>query len=159
MGHEESGGKKHGSSQGKLDVGEDLGEFKKRVDRLIDDLDKSEASHKKMTGSKLAQTAFGSKSFTEAGVFATAYETVHAQLELLSATLGQQLEAMGITVHMAEGDYKQIDEEEALRLRRIQKRTERFWEQHQKEKNPPKPPEHGKEDGGGKGKGSGGAGG
>lgn len=158
MGHEESGGKKHGSSQGKLDVGEDLGEFKKRVDRLIDDLDKSEASHKKMTGDKLAQTAFGSESFTEAGVFATAYETVHAQLELLSETLGQQLEAMGITVHMAEGDYKQVDQEEALRLQRIQKRTELYWERHQKEKNPPKPPDDGKGSGG-KGKGSGGAGG
>ncbi|MFJ1993298.1 hypothetical protein [Streptomyces sp. DASNCL29] len=157
MGQKDTGGNKHGSPKDKLGVGEDLGRFKKRVDQLLDDLDKSEASHKKMVGYKLTNTAFGSAEFPEAQTLATAYEIVHAQLELLSETLGQQLEAMGITVHMAEGDYKNIDQEEALRLQRIQKRTELYYEQYQKKKHPHEPSADDKKTGDGKG--SGGAGG
>ncbi|MBT2385231.1 hypothetical protein [Streptomyces sp. ISL-11] len=110
---------------------ESLQEFKKRVDRLLDKLDGSAASHTQITQQKVKQSAYGSSVFTEATDLASAYDTVHARLEAFSRILGDQLEAMGTAVSMADGDYEHVDKEHADRLYAIQKRAEEYWKQQQ----------------------------
>ncbi|WP_053161250.1 hypothetical protein [Streptomyces caatingaensis] len=114
-----------------LDAPDDsLQGFKKRVDRLLHDLDASAASHKHISDQKVPQAAYGT--FEEAQQLSKAYDKVHAQLELLSRMLGDQLEAMGIAVDMADRDYKGVDHEHAARLAAIQKQSAKDWEQQQK---------------------------
>ncbi|GAA2925722.1 hypothetical protein GCM10020221_22090 [Streptomyces thioluteus] len=70
--------------------------------------------------------------FEEGEALSKAYDKVHAQLELLSRMLGDQLEAMGIAVDLADRDYRGEDREHAARLAAIQKRSAKDWEQQQK---------------------------
>ncbi|MEU4898626.1 MULTISPECIES: hypothetical protein [Streptomyces] len=114
---------------------ESLQEFKKRVDRLLTELDKSSAAHGKISEQKVTATAYG-KNFPEALSLSSAYELVHGRLELLSQTLGEQLEAMGITVSAADSDYQTVDHEHGERLKAIQRRTQAYYEQYQKEHDP-----------------------
>ncbi|GAA0428240.1 hypothetical protein [Streptomyces luteireticuli] len=114
-----------------LDASDDsLQGFKKRVDKLLHDLDASAASHRHIGDQKVAQAAYGS--FKEGEDLSRAYDKVHAQLELLSRMLGDQLEAMGIAVDMADRDYQGVDHEHAARLAAIQKQSAKDWEQQQK---------------------------
>ncbi|MGW5448909.1 hypothetical protein [Streptomyces asiaticus] len=114
---------------------ESLQEFKKRVDRLLTDLDKSDAAHGKISQQTVTTAAYG-QNFPEAMSLASAYELVHGRLQLLSRTLGEQLEAMGITVGAADGDYQTVDHEHAQRLKAIQERTQNYYEQYQKQHEP-----------------------
>ncbi|QLH24466.1 hypothetical protein [Streptomyces sp. Rer75] len=119
-------------SSPKLDApSESLQEFKKRVDRLLTELDKSTAAHGKLSEQKVAATAYGA--FEQATTLAEAYNKAHSRLQLLSRILGEQLEAMGITVGAADGDYQEMDQEHARRLKAIQARTSKYYEQYQKE--------------------------
>ncbi|MFE2182721.1 hypothetical protein [Streptomyces sp. NPDC059455] len=114
---------------------ESLQEFKKRVDRLLTDLDKSDAAHGKISQQTVTTAAYG-QNFPEALSLASAYELVHGRLQLLSRTLGEQLEAMGMTVGAADGDYQTVDHEHAQRLKAIQERTQNYYEQYQKQHEP-----------------------
>jgi hypothetical protein len=119
-------------SSPKLDApSESLQEFKKRVDRLLTELDKSTAAHGTLGEQKVAATAYGE--FEQATALAKAYDKAHSHLQLLSRTLGEQLEAMGITVAAADGDYQEMDQEHARRLKAIQARTSKYYEKYQKE--------------------------
>ncbi|MBH1934072.1 hypothetical protein I5Q34_07155 [Streptomyces sp. AV19] len=113
-----------------LDASDDsLQGFKKRVDRLLHDLDASAASHKHISDQKVPGAAYGT--FEEGKALSQAYDKVHQQLELLSRMLGDQLEAMGIAVDMADRDYQGEDREHAERLAAIQKRSVKDWKQQQ----------------------------
>ncbi|NEC68517.1 hypothetical protein [Streptomyces sp. SID9727] len=103
--------------------GESLKSFKSRVDRLLMTLDGSSAAHGRITEQKVAAAAYGTR-FVEAMALSTTYALVHLRLTELSRTLGEQLEAMGITVDLADRDYEDVDQEYANRLRAIQKRLE-----------------------------------
>ncbi|MFD7502042.1 hypothetical protein [Streptomyces sp. NPDC059850] len=117
-------------SSPKLDApSESLQEFKKRVDRLLTELDKSTAAHGKLGEQSVKPTAYGT--FEQATAIANAYDKVHGRLALLSRTLGEQLEALGITVSAADGDYQEMDHEQAQRLKAIQARTSKYYEQYQ----------------------------
>ncbi|WP_171170980.1 hypothetical protein [Streptomyces sp. I05A-00742] len=116
--------------------------LKKRVDRLLGKMDKSAASHKHIADQKVSKEAFGS--FHEAEALSKEYDRVHQRLELLSQMLGDQLEAMSLAVGMADGDYKNTDQEHSKRLAAIQKRSIENWEQQQKLKQQDERNKHGK---------------
>ncbi|MDJ0342331.1 hypothetical protein QMK19_21595 [Streptomyces sp. H10-C2] len=117
---------------------ESLQNFKARVDRLLATLDKSPAAHARITDQKVTTSAYGT-GFPEAIQLSGAYDTVHARLEMLSKTLGDQLEAMGITVDLADRGYQNVDQEHADRLFAIQKRTEIYYKKPGAETDPGSP--------------------
>lgn len=102
---------------------ESLKSFKTRVDKLLTALDGSPAAHSRITEQKVTAAAYGT-GFPEAIGLSGAYDIVHARLTDLSRTLGEQLEAMGITVDIADRGYQNVDQEYAERLHAIQKRVE-----------------------------------
>ncbi|MEC4019170.1 hypothetical protein [Streptomyces sp. H27-D2] len=114
---------------------ESLKTFKGRVDTMLAELEGSKASHGNIGHQKVSRASYGS-GFAEADDLAALYEKVHAQLETLSKTFGDQIEAMGIAVQMADKGYTGADEEQAERLRAIQRRTRKHYEP------PLKPAEH-----------------
>lgn len=101
---------------------ESLQKFKIRVDKLLTTLDKSPAAHTRITEQKVTTAAYGT-GFPEALGLSSAYDMVHARLEQLSKTLSDQLEAMGITVDLADRGYENVDQEHSERLNAIQQRT------------------------------------
>lgn len=114
---------------------ESLQSFKTRVDKLLTKLDGSPAAHNRITEQKVTPASYGT-GFPEAMGLSSAYDKVHAQLELLSKTLGDQLEAMGITVALADRGYENVDKEYSERLHAIQKRTETHYKEPDTGKDP-----------------------
>ncbi|MFD4762356.1 hypothetical protein ACFWOJ_26860 [Streptomyces sp. NPDC058439] len=127
---------------------ESLQKFKIRVDRLLTTLDGSPAAHSRITEQKVTPAAYGT-GFPEALGLSSAYDMVHARLALLSKTLGDQLEAMGITVDMADRGYQNVDQEHADRLHAIQQRTEVNYRKPGTDKAPGTPVEDKGKTGGG----------
>ncbi|MHC3818225.1 hypothetical protein [Streptomyces sp. DT9] len=105
---------------------ESLQKFKIRVDKLLTKLEGSPAAHSRITEQKVDKAAYGNN-FPEATGLDLAYERVHTRLALLSKTLGDQLEAMGITVDLADRGYENVDQEHSERLHAIQQRTEIYY--------------------------------
>lgn len=103
---------------------ESLKDFKKRVDKMLDDLEKSPASHKKIGDQTVSATAYGT-GFTEADDLMREYNKVHGNLKSLSQTLGDQIETMSITVELIRKDFTGVDEDTLHRLRTLQKRMEK----------------------------------
>ncbi|MGW1183102.1 hypothetical protein ACWD7Y_17410 [Streptomyces drozdowiczii] len=112
---------------------ESLKSFKTRVDKLLTALDGSPAAHSRITEQKVTAAAYGT-GFWEAVGLSASYDLVHSRLTELSKTLGEQLEAMGITVDFADRGYQNVDHEYAERLKAIQKRVEA---EHQKPETDP----------------------
>lgn len=114
---------------------ESLQKFKIRVDALLTKLDGSPAAHNRITEQTVAGTAYGTR-FPEAAALSVAYKRVHGRLVLLSKTLGDQLEAMGITVDLADRGYENVDQEYSERLYAIQQRTEAYYKKPDTGKDP-----------------------
>ncbi|WP_327259102.1 hypothetical protein [Streptomyces sp. NBC_01240] len=127
---------------------ESLQKFKIRVDRLLTTLDGSPAAHSRITEQKVTPAAYGT-GFPEALGLSSAYDMVHARLALLSKTLGDQLEAMGITVDIADRGYQNVDQEHADRLHAIQQRTEVNYRKPGSDTDPGVPAEDRAKTGGG----------
>ncbi|MFF3261053.1 hypothetical protein [Streptomyces sp. NPDC002932] len=106
---------------------ESLQKFKIRVDKLLTKLDGSPAAHSRITEQKVDKAAYGSADFPEAMGLDMAYTKVHERLTLLSKTLSDQLEAMGITVDLADRGYENVDQDHSERLHAIQQRTETYY--------------------------------
>ncbi|MCG7524227.1 hypothetical protein MHW47_07185 [Streptomyces sp. OfavH-34-F] len=113
--------------------GESLKHFKTRVDRLLTTLDASPAAHGRLGEQRLGTAAYGTD-FAEAMMLSLTYKVVHLRLTQLSRTLGEQLEAMGLTVALADRGYENVDQEYADRLHAIQKRVAAGY------RRPPAPP-------------------
>ncbi|AQA14362.1 hypothetical protein HUF15_43140 [Streptomyces samsunensis] len=107
---------------------ETLAKFKKRLDKVLTDLDKSPASRKTISQQSITRDAYGSgPGFTSADDLANLYEKVHARLETLSKSFGDQIEAMGLMAIFAERGYDGMDAEQARRMREIQARTREHY--------------------------------
>ncbi|GAB2631397.1 hypothetical protein GCM10027168_73430 [Streptomyces capparidis] len=105
---------------------ETLESFKKRIDDLITDLEKSKAAPNEISEGTLATGDFGT-GFVEAEKLYGAYKPVHTKLKELSKTFADQIEAMRLLVGMANNDYRNVDEEQRDRLWEIRQKTERHW--------------------------------
>ncbi|CCB77199.1 protein of unknown function [Streptantibioticus cattleyicolor NRRL 8057 = DSM 46488] len=105
---------------------ESLVTFKNGVDQILADLEHSDASHTRIRDQIITKAAFGADHFPEAADISAAYDEVHDRLATLSQLLGDQLEAMGITVDMARHGYEDVDADQAQRLMSIQRRTQQY---------------------------------
>ncbi|MCX5321824.1 DUF2563 family protein [Streptomyces sp. NBC_00120] len=97
--------------------GETLSAFKRRVDALLRDLEKSHAAPKKIAGGTLSAGRLGT--FDEADALHSSYTHVHTQLENLSKMLALQIEALVVTVEASKTGYDNLDEDVRARLNRI----------------------------------------
>ncbi|MEU0930021.1 hypothetical protein [Streptomyces malaysiensis] len=107
---------------------ETLAKFKKRLDKVLTDLDKSPASRKTISQQSITRDAYGSgPGFTSADDLANLYEKVHARLETLSKSFGDQIEAMGLMAIVAERGLDGMDAEQARRMQEIQARAQKYY--------------------------------
>ncbi|GAA1890679.1 hypothetical protein GCM10009753_19210 [Streptantibioticus ferralitis] len=106
---------------------ESLAVFKGRVDKMLSDLEKSQASHTNVGAQGIEHSSYG-EGFAEAGDLAGLYDKVHGRLVALSKTFGEQIEALGIAVQMAKDGYSGADQEQMERLIAIQQSTEKFYQ-------------------------------
>ena len=106
---------------------ESLADFKKVLDSVLQDLDKSYASHSKVSDQTVAQASYGD--FDEARALASTYDSVHDTLKSLAQVWGAQIEALGISVDMANRGYQAVDEEHRDRLRGLQAQIQQFYTQ------------------------------
>lgn len=97
--------------------GETLTAFKRRVDTLLRDLEKSHAAPSKIAGGTLGAGRLGA--FDEADLLHSSYTHVHTQLENLSKMLALQIEALVVTVDASKTGYDNLDEDVRARLNRI----------------------------------------
>ncbi|QIY99456.1 hypothetical protein HEP87_43035 [Streptomyces sp. S1D4-11] len=100
--------------------GETLTIFKKRVDALLTQLDKSKAAPHRIADGALPAGRLGN--FDEADAVHAAYTRVHSQLEKLSKMLALQIEGLVVTVDASKAGYHDLDDDVRDRLSRI--RTE-----------------------------------
>lgn len=109
---------------------ETLARFKKRLDKVLTDLEKSPASRKTISEQAITRDAYGSgPGFTSSDDLANLYEKVHSRLENLAQSFGEQIEAMGLMAIVAERGYDGMDAEQARRMREIQARAWKYYRQ------------------------------
>ncbi|MGW0734443.1 hypothetical protein [Streptomyces sp. NPDC002851] len=115
--------------------GETLSTFKKRVDRLLMQLEKSKAAPKNIANGMLPSGRLGD--FDEAQDLHKAYQHVHGQLESLSKMLGLQIEALVTTVDASKAGYQNLDAEVKDQFRRIRTEADAITEKwHRQEAEP-----------------------
>ncbi len=111
---------------------DDLKDYQKLVDSLLETLQESPADHGKLADGTLPQAALG-KGFAQAEKLHKAYTTVHTELQKLSKGLAVQIEALGIAIQSAGGGYSEVDEETKRRMALLAKQAH---EQYVRERDP-----------------------
>ncbi|MBB5940035.1 hypothetical protein [Streptomyces zagrosensis] len=138
---EQGSGRGPGDRRGGADLSreaETLSYFKGKIDKILHDLESSPAAKSKISDQTITRAAYGT-GFSAADDLASMYDKVHGRLEKFSRTLGEQLEALGIAVQIADRGYDGIDAQQAARLQQIQRRTRADY----KSMNEDQPIEHG----------------
>jgi hypothetical protein len=102
---------------------ETLTEFKKRVDAMLQSLDESDASKPKISQQNLEQSHLGT-GFGESTELLNAYNVVHQNLETLSQTLSNQIEAMSIALNININGYQNVDDSQRQALWKIHRQTD-----------------------------------
>ncbi|MGW0992896.1 hypothetical protein [Streptomyces sp. NPDC002520] len=102
--------------------------FKKRVDELLLDLEKSEAAPGKVGDDRLPRTQLGSSDFKEAQFLYDSYTIVHDELENLSKALSAQIEGMGLAVHASRVGYQNLDDDIKARMRAVNAESEKYYD-------------------------------
>lgn len=102
-------------------------EFKKRVDELLIELDKSEAAPGKVGQDRLSRAQLGSSDFKEAQFLYESYAIVHEELENLSKALSAQIEGMGLAVHASRVGYANLDGDIRARMKEINAEAEKYY--------------------------------
>ncbi|MEU2743272.1 hypothetical protein ABZ656_50505 [Streptomyces sp. NPDC007095] len=97
--------------------GETLTTFKKRVDDLLTQLEKSKAAPRRIADGALPTGRLGD--FDEADALHASYTRVHSQLEKLSKMLALQIEGLVVTVDASKTGYHNLDDDIRGRLSRI----------------------------------------
>ncbi|WP_367123981.1 hypothetical protein [Streptomyces phytohabitans] len=100
----------------------DLQSFKKRVDDILTELEKSPASRGRIADQEVPRSSFGGQ-FAEADALYGQYNRVHTLLTTLSQTLSDQIEAMGIAVMGAKNGFDGLEDDVRRRFWQIQSRA------------------------------------
>ncbi|WP_328762908.1 MULTISPECIES: hypothetical protein [unclassified Streptomyces] len=100
--------------------------YKKLVDDLLEKLNGSAGSDKKLAHTTLPEGSLG-KGFPEADALHKTYSTVQTQLENLSKGLSAQMEALGIAILTAGKGYGGVDTETEARMRAIIAQTKKDY--------------------------------
>jgi len=101
--------------------------FKRRVDALLEELDRSEAAPGKVGTDRLQRAQLGSSDFKEAQFLYDSYTLVHDELESLPKALSAQIEGMGLAVEASRVGYANLDEDLKARMRAINAQVERYY--------------------------------
>ncbi len=109
---------------------ESMGEFKKRIDKLILDLNGSSAGPKKVDDEPVARAQFGGggAGWIEASGLFGAYNNVITQLKQLSQLLADSMEGMGIAVTASKDGIEGLDDDIRRRMVAIHQRTEKHYD-------------------------------
>lgn len=121
-------------------------EFKKRVDRMLDDLGGSQAESTRMRQDRLGPTSLGAN-FAEATGLYRVYDQVHDQLTTLSRLLSSQVSGLSMAVLGSHKGYGAVDDDVARKMWAIQQDLEDNYDP----KRDPYAEEKTKGDGDGKG--------
>jgi hypothetical protein len=109
--------------QGSVDVEvETLATFRDRVNGLLTSLDTGPAAPGRIADQQLTADHLGT-GFQEVGRLMARYQLVHQQLQDLSQTLTNQIDAMGITVQVSQVGYRNVEADQVASLWQIQSRT------------------------------------
>ncbi|MEV1019683.1 hypothetical protein [Streptomyces sp. NPDC050264] len=111
-----------GAAKTMLVEGETLSAFKRRVDALLRDLEKSKAAPKSIANGAMPSGRLGA--FEEADGLHSAYTKVHSQLANLSKMLALQIEGLVVTVDATKTGYDNLDEDVRARLSRIRSQAD-----------------------------------
>ncbi|HZG02614.1 MAG TPA: hypothetical protein VE546_03365 [Streptomyces sp.] len=111
---------------------ETLASFKKRIDAIIDGLEKSPASHRRISDQAITPDAYGT-GFSAAEDLSSQYEKAHERLKTLSRLFGEQLEALGIATQIVDKGYENIEDAHRERFQAIQGRVEEYYYSRQDE--------------------------
>jgi hypothetical protein len=90
---------------------------------MLSTLDGSDASRTRLSAQGLDEGHLGT-GFGEVVTLLAAYRLVHANLQTLSQTLADQIEAMGIAIDISARGYQNVDEAQQAALWRIQQQTD-----------------------------------
>ncbi|MEU5365210.1 hypothetical protein ABZ354_17330 [Streptomyces sp. NPDC005925] len=101
--------------------------FKKRVDDLLIELEKSEAAPDKVGQDRLTRTQLGSADFKEAQFLYESYAIVHDELENLSKALTAQIEGMGLAVHASRVGHENLDDDIRARMKAVNAEVEKYY--------------------------------
>ncbi|KUN79390.1 hypothetical protein [Streptomyces griseoruber] len=104
-----------------------MASFKKRVDELLIELDKSEAAPGKVGEDRLSRAQLGSADFKEAQFLYDSYTVVHDELENLSKALSAQIEGMGLAVHASRVGYENLDADIRARMKAVNTQAEKYY--------------------------------
>ncbi|MDJ1132637.1 hypothetical protein [Streptomyces iconiensis] len=124
---------KNGEAPTKSDLKRGAGElqkFKTKVDGILRNLEGSVAGKTGVAGQTISEGALSSTGyeFAEAQDLFSTYRTVHAELERLSQTIGDQLECIGIAVHGADVGFDNLEVEQQRRFWKLQSRVRDRYE-------------------------------
>ncbi|MFE3603073.1 hypothetical protein ACFXP3_17885 [Streptomyces sp. NPDC059096] len=108
---------------------ESMVDFKKRVDKLITNLNGSAAAPDKVGQEPVGRSHFGGDggAWAEANGLSAAYQSVIDQLKDLSQLLADSLEGMGIAVVSSKHGYEGEDDDIRTRMLAIQKNMKKHY--------------------------------
>lgn len=120
---------------------ESMVSFKKRVDKLLEDLQGSPADPRQVgtTSAKRSHFGGGDGAWAEAAGLCASYEIVVEQLKQLSKLMGDCLEGMGIAVVSAKDGYGGTDEDIRRRMLAIQRNTQQHYDAERDPTAPQRP--------------------
>ncbi|QMU72835.1 hypothetical protein [Streptacidiphilus sp. P02-A3a] len=96
--------------------------FRDRVNALLASLDSGPAAPGSIGRQGLTESQLGN-TFAEVKLLVERYGVVHSQLQALSRTLTDQINAMGITLQVSQVGYEHVEAEQISRLWLIQNQT------------------------------------
>ncbi|MDH6144241.1 hypothetical protein P3T35_006280 [Kitasatospora sp. GP30] len=102
---------------------ETLSEFKKKVDAMLQSLDESDAAEPKISQQSLDQGHVGT-GFPDATNLLQAYNVVHQNLQTLSTTLSDQIQAMSIALNINMVGYTNVEDSQRQALWKIYNQTD-----------------------------------
>lgn len=111
-----------GGTQVQAEV-ETLTVFKGKVDAMLQTLDGSDAAQPKISQQSLTADALGT-GFGESTSLLNAYNVVHANLETLSKTLADQIQAMSIAINVSANGYQNVETSQQETLWQIRNQTQ-----------------------------------
>ncbi len=101
---------------------ETLTNLRNRVDGMLASLDASPAAAKQISAQQLSSADLGI-GFAEADDLLGRYQQVHQQLQTLSTTLSNQINAMSITLEVSQLGYQNVEASQVSTLWTIQAQT------------------------------------
>ncbi|NGO71629.1 hypothetical protein [Streptomyces boncukensis] len=103
-----------------------LKSLKKRIDGVLEQLDKSAGGKARVSARRVPRGSFSGQNvaFSEADDLFRKYNEVHATLTALSQALSAQIDGVGLAVKAADRGYDALEADEQRRYATLQRRTE-----------------------------------